>query len=80
MNSSKLGEIIKKQRKEVGITQVQLANKADISTSYLCDIEKGRSVPSIVTLKKIAKALEIKDFNIFLSNNYVNIVNKVVIS
>lgn len=80
MNTIKIGEIIKKQRKEVGITQIELANKADISTSYLCDIEKGRSVPSIVTLKKIAKALEIKDFNIFLSNSYVNTEIEVAIS
>ena len=73
MHTTKIGEIVKNIRKESGLSQVELANKADISTSYLCDIEKCRSIPSITTLSKIAEALEVRDFNIFLNNNYVNI-------
>lgn len=80
MKTNKIGEIIKTQRKKLGLSQVELANKANISTSYLCDIEKCRSIPSISTLKKIAEALQIYDFNIFLCSNYVNSENDFVVS
>lgn len=80
MSAVQIGKIIKKQRQKIGLSQVELASKADISTSYLCDIEKCRSVPSIITLRKIANALEINDFNIFLNNNYVNSENNLNIS
>lgn len=71
-NIDSIGKVIKNQRKRKGLSQIALASKANISASYLCDIEKCRTVPSIITLQKIAKALEVNDFNIFLNNNYVN--------
>jgi len=40
--------------------QSELAKRAGISISYLCEIEKSRTVPSIKTLLKIAKALEVE--------------------
>lgn len=59
-----VGEKIKKIRKERKLTQKQLASIAQISNSFLCDIEKGRSNPSLESLKDIAKALDkdIRDF------------------
>lgn len=70
MNS--VGKIIKAERLKVGLSQKSLAEKANISCSFLCDIEKGRANPALQTLEKIAKALKITDFNIFLKSNYVN--------
>lgn len=54
-----VGERIKELRIKHGLTQKQLAEKAEISNSYLCDIEVGRTNPSLKTLEKICKAFKI---------------------
>ena len=56
---------IKKRREQLGISQKELAEKADISQSFLCDIEQGRSKPSIDTALKIAEVLNIGDIKFF---------------
>lgn len=55
-----IGAIIRKIRLGKNITQKDLAKAANISNSYLSDIEKGRSNPSLKTLRGLAKALEVK--------------------
>ena len=56
---------IKEKREELGLTQKELAEKAGITQSFLCDIEQGRSKPSIDTAVKIANALNISDIKFF---------------
>ena len=56
---------IKERREQLGITQKELADKIGISQSFLCDIEQGRSKPSIDTAVKIADALDISDIKFF---------------
>lgn len=58
---------IKKYRKEKKLTQQELADKADLSVDYICEIEslkKNKSF-SIVTLGRIADVLEIDIKNFF---------------
>ena len=52
---------IKARREQLGISQKELAEKAKISQSFLCDIEQGRCKPSIDTAVKLAEVLEITD-------------------
>lgn len=54
-----LGANIKKFRKARGYTQIELANRANISRSYLADVERDRYNPSVDTLTNLAKALGI---------------------
>ena len=56
---------IKERREQLGISQKELAEKVGISQSFLCDIEQGRSNPSIDTALKIAEALNIDDIKFF---------------
>ena len=56
---------IKERREQLGISQKELAEKADISQSFLCDIEQGRSKPSIDTAIKIAQVLNVADIKFF---------------
>ena len=56
---------IKERREQLGISQKELAEKVGISQSFLCDIEQGRSKPSIDTALKIAEALNIEDIKFF---------------
>ncbi len=53
-----IGNLIRSFRQKNRMTLKELAGSANISISYLGDIEKGRSKPSIETLLKLAKALK----------------------
>ncbi|WP_294171825.1 helix-turn-helix transcriptional regulator [uncultured Clostridium sp.] len=54
-----IGDRIKKFRKENKLTQIELAKSANISRSYLADIENNRYNASVDVLKSIANALDI---------------------
>lgn len=56
---------IKERREQLGISQKELAEKAGISQSFLCDIEQGRSKPSIDTAIKISQVLNVADIKFF---------------
>lgn len=53
-----LGKNIKARRKEIGLTQQELADKMDISLNFMGKIEVAFSKPSLDTLIQIAEALE----------------------
>lgn len=57
---------IKAQRLEKGLSQDKLAARADISTRHYQDIDAGEKQPTIDTIFKLAKALEV-DFSVLLS-------------
>ncbi|WP_434169121.1 helix-turn-helix domain-containing protein [Peribacillus frigoritolerans] len=61
-----IGKNIKKYRKKLGFTQMELATKANISRSYLGDVENERYNVSLDVLGKIAKALNI-DISVLLN-------------
>jgi transcriptional regulator with XRE-family HTH domain len=52
-----LDEVIKTRRKELGISQLDLAEMAEISLATVKDIERGKGNPSIGTVKKIINVL-----------------------
>ncbi|OFY84539.1 MAG: hypothetical protein A3F72_14130 [Bacteroidetes bacterium RIFCSPLOWO2_12_FULL_35_15] len=55
-----IGNNIRKKRNELGISQQELADNADVAKSTIQRIEKGDMNPSILTLKNISNALEIE--------------------
>ena len=57
---SDIGDKIKSERLNKSLKQKELAVRAGISISYMSDIERGRTNPSVQTLKKISDALNIK--------------------
>ena len=58
------GMRIKELRKNLGLSQEELAEKAEITSKYLSRVEMGQHFPSIDTLVKLANVLnvELKDF------------------
>lgn len=55
----RFGKSLAKKRRSAGLTQEQLADRANISWSYVGHIETGRFVPNLYTTKQIASALNI---------------------
>ena len=56
---------IREKREELGLSQKELAERSGITQSFLCDIEQGRSKPSIDVAIKLAKVLKVKDIKFF---------------
>ena len=56
---------IREKREELGLSQKELAEKSGITQCFLCDIEQGRSKPSIDVAIKLAKVLKVKDIKFF---------------
>ena len=54
----RIGENIRLLRKEKGLSQEQLALRADINASYMGQVERGEKNPTIDVLSKIAAALQ----------------------
>jgi transcriptional regulator with XRE-family HTH domain len=54
-----IGERIKGLRTERGMTLADLGEKVKLSTSYLSQIERDKTTPSLSTLLDIAKALNV---------------------
>lgn len=54
-----LGEAIRAKRKEAGLSQEKLAEKAGLSTVFISRVERGVESPSVDNLTKIAKALRV---------------------
>lgn len=59
MEKAELGAIIRQIRTERKITQEQLAEKADIGTVYLGEIERGVKMPTVRVFAKIIDALNV---------------------
>ncbi len=64
-----IGTHIKELRKAKKMTQVELAAHAEISRSYLADVEAGRYNPSLETLSKLAQALNVEVSALFKGNS-----------
>lgn len=54
-----MGRRIRAKRLEMGLTQEQLAEKVDISTSHVGEIERGTSICSLAVLVALANVLEL---------------------
>ena len=53
------GERIRVLRTARNLTQERLAGKADLTTGFVNSVEHGRKVPSLTTILKLARALEV---------------------
>jgi transcriptional regulator with XRE-family HTH domain len=58
-------KMIKKYRNDRGLTMRQLAEKVGCTHSYISQVEKGLSVPSLSMVGKLASALDISVVDLF---------------
>ena len=49
---------LRTRRKELGLTQIQLAERMDIDQSYISDLERGATRPRFDSLAPLAEALD----------------------
>jgi transcriptional regulator with XRE-family HTH domain len=62
---ARLGLAIKTHRAALGISQEELAHRAGLHRTYISDLERGARNPSIESVEKIARALDISVATLF---------------
>ena len=67
--SSKVGKMIREQRKRAGISIETLALSADITPNFLGDVERGIKQPSLKTLECLLNALNLSFEEFFTFKN-----------
>lgn len=79
MNETELIEIFSSNLKNFrtlrGLTQFRLAEKADISVGYLCDLESGKKWGTAKTITKLSNALGICPHQLFTKTENQNAQN-----
>lgn len=61
-----LGKAIRTLRKSKRMTQKELAYKSGIIPCTLCNIERGRTIPTMYTLNRIAESLGMTQAHVML--------------
>ena len=56
---SKFGQLIVERRKALGISQEELAHRADLDRTYISGLERGVRNPSLTAIVKVAQGLGI---------------------
>jgi transcriptional regulator with XRE-family HTH domain len=52
------GARLREVRQQRGLTQVQVAERTGIAQNHISEIERGTRVPSVVTMLRLAAALQ----------------------
>ena len=60
-----IGSRIQEIRNKKGLTQDQLSEKVGISSKYLSSIERGKENPTLNTILKLARSLDVKPDEFF---------------
>jgi transcriptional regulator with XRE-family HTH domain len=56
---------IREIRKQKSMSQLELSVKSNLSLSFLASVEKGKKQPSVLTLLRIASALDVSPKTLF---------------
>ena len=67
MITEKIGNRIRKLRKETGLSQEKFAAKIGMDRTYFASVELGKRNISIVNLEKIAVGLDVSLAELFLN-------------
>lgn len=76
LNLTDIGNNLYKIRKSKGLTQAEVAEKADFSDRTYADIERGSTNMRIETLLKICKVLNITPNDILVTDNDIEITEQ----
>ena len=58
LDYTEIGKRIARRRKELGLKQSEVEEKADLGYKYLSNIERSISIPSVEVIMRLAVALE----------------------
>lgn len=65
----KLGQRIQERREQMGLSLRDLANRAGVTASFLSQLERGQSNPSLKSLQTIANILDVSIFYLLVEDS-----------
>ena len=63
---------IKEIRVKNGVSQMELSLRSNLSQSFIANLEKGKKQPSVLTLLRIANALNVNSQDFFPETQDIN--------
>ena len=73
-----MGSRIVQRRKELSLSQKELASRINISNNHLSNIEQGKALPSFATFLDICKELDINSDYITLGTIYSELNDEII--
>ncbi|MDO8299222.1 MAG: helix-turn-helix transcriptional regulator [Lacisediminimonas sp.] len=64
MITLEFGRVVRRLRKDAGLSQVELGRQAGLQGNYISSLELGEKQPTITSIFKIANALKMKPGNL----------------
>lgn len=78
INLNAMGTRMKRRRKELKMSQAELAEKVNVSNNHISSIETGKQIPSLTTFVKICEQLDTTpDFLLLGSLHTDNLPNNI---
>lgn len=63
----RFGKAVRRRRRELDLSQEQLAEQAGLHRTYISNLERGELNPSLETIEKLANALNISIPALFIN-------------
>ncbi|MBD2123412.1 helix-turn-helix transcriptional regulator [Trichocoleus sp. FACHB-262] len=63
--NQRFGKAIRQRRRELDLSQQELAKQTGLHRTYISDIERGERNPTLENIEKLAKALDISIAQLF---------------
>jgi transcriptional regulator with XRE-family HTH domain len=71
----RFGKAIRRRRRELDLSQEELAEMAELHRTYISNIERGELNPSLETMEKLVNALNISFADLF-TNYGIDVENR----
>jgi len=56
----RFGDAVRRRRRELGVSQEGLAERAQLHRTYISDVERANRNPSLESITRIARALDLE--------------------
>jgi len=70
-----IGDKLKTLREQKGLSQGDVEKRTGLLRCYISRVENGHTVPSVDTLEKLARALEVPMYRLFTDDEHVKAPN-----
>lgn len=54
---ARIGDVLREKREKLGMSQEEVAERADVDRTYVSILERGLKSPTLETLEKVCEAL-----------------------
>lgn len=73
---TEIGENIRFARRVKGLKQKDLAERLNMSTNFICSVEKGKAMPSLLTVAKIAEILNVSVSSLLVNDPILDVLKE----